>query len=137
MIRHRFLNEGRSPIPMGGIAEYACVCGKRGTHESIDLHITESTSPDGSFDDSITKAHYLPMEPREPAPPTFIEEESITPSERPPPRGAVEIEVDVDERPRSIAELFQDMLRAAFQAGAASTTASETFESWYQREVLR
>ena len=38
---------------------------------------------------------------------------------------------------RSIAEAFQDMLRAAHRAGAASAATGETFETWYQREVLQ
>jgi hypothetical protein len=33
--------------------------------------------------------------------------------------------------------LFQDMLRQAFDAGIAAATSGETFEAWYQREVLR
>ena len=35
------------------------------------------------------------------------------------------------------AEMFQDMLRVAYQAGALSAQSGETFEDWYQREVLR
>ena len=175
MSQHRFIDDGRSPIPMGGTAEYTCVCGTRGTREAIDRHIAENadhddrdaapTAPydqlvDGSdaFDDGNTQAHYLPMEPRAPAPTTFHEADSITPTELP-PRGVV-VEMcrlcgagapiaDLPEitawscghwirkRPRSIAELFQDMLRSAFQAGAVSTTTGESFETWYQREVLQ
>lgn len=41
------------------------------------------------------------------------------------------------KRPRSIAESFQDMLRTAYQAGAASAATGEIFETWYQREVLQ
>lgn len=41
------------------------------------------------------------------------------------------------KRPRSIAESFQDMLRIAYQAGAASASPGEAFEIWYQREVLK
>jgi hypothetical protein len=41
------------------------------------------------------------------------------------------------KKPQSIAESFQDMLRATFQAGVAAATSGETFETWYQREVLR
>ena len=179
MSRHRFINDGRSPIPMGGAVEYACVCGKRGAHEVIERHIAESSALDDreaqdaavtapydqlidssdDFGGGNTKAHYLPMEPREPAPTTFVEEDSITPPERPPPRAVVEEMcrlcgsgasiIDLPEitvwscghwlhkRPRSIAELFQEMLRAAFQAGAVSTTTGESFETWYQREVLQ
>ena len=43
----------------------------------------------------------------------------------------------IRRRPASIAEAFQDMLRGAFQAGLAAATSGETFETWYQREVLR
>ncbi len=39
--------------------------------------------------------------------------------------------------PQSIAESFQDMLRTTFQAGAAAAASGETFETWYQREVLQ
>jgi len=45
--------------------------------------------------------------------------------------------VRLPQERRSIAELFQDMLRTAFQAGAISASSGETFETWYQREVLQ
>ena len=180
MTRHRFINDGRSPIPMGGTAEYACVCGKRGTHAAIERHIADNSVHDDQdardaaptatykqlgdssddFGGGDTKAHYLPMEPRAPAPPTFNETDSITLTELPPPPSSAVDEMcrlcgagapiaDLPEitawscghwirkRPRSIAELFQDMLRSAFQAGAAATTAGESFETWYEREVLQ
>lgn len=43
----------------------------------------------------------------------------------------------IRKSPQPIAEAFQDMLRTAFQAGSETTTRGETFETWYQREVLR
>ena len=39
------------------------------------------------------------------------------------------------DHPRSIKAAFQDMLRIAYQAGVASATTGEIFETWYQREV--
>ena len=177
MTQHRFINDGRSPIPMDGTAEYACVCGKSGTHAAIERHIADNAVHDDhdardagptapykqlvdSSDGGDTQVHYLPMEPREPALSPFNAEDSITPTELPPPPGSAIDELcrlcgtgaaiaDLPEitvwscghwihkRPRSIAELFQDMLRLAFQAGAASTTTGESFETWYQREVLQ
>jgi len=83
-----------------------------------------------------TKAHYLPIEPRKPAAPSV-------PPPLAPPSGSVptkmsEIAPIVDPpRSHSIAESFQDMLRQAFLAGAAAAQSGETFETWYQREVLR
>lgn len=177
MIRHRFVNDGRSPIPMGGTAEYACVCGKRGTHAVVERHIaTENdreAAPTASYGQVVdssdfggdTMAHYLPHEPRKPAPtgeslPLRRLERPATPEPLPPPPSMVAVDMCphcgigqpacdlpeivawscghwIDKRPRSIAELFQDMLRSAFQAGAAATMAGESFETWYQREVLR
>ena len=155
MTRHRFINDGRSPIPMGSTAEYICVCGKRGTYETLERHITESNLPDYARDVSEsdgaptaphdqlfdrddfggdTMAHYLPNPPRKPAP--TGESPPLprpgTPEPLPPPPS-----VSAADRPRSIAELFQDMLRSAFQAGTESTTTGESFETWYQREVLQ
>jgi len=141
MTRHRFINDGRSPIPMGATAEFACVCGRRGSRAAIEQHIAESTDgivvndsrPDGDFDSGGTKAHYLPVDPRPPAPPSsFSDADAITPAELPPPPAPTGA-----KQPRSIAELFQDMLRSAYQAGAASAATGEPFEMWYQREVLQ
>ena len=180
MTRHRFINNGRSPIPMGGDAKYACVCGKRGTHAAIERHIAESSvlddqdtrdaTPTATYeqladnDDFVggnTMAHYLPMEPRAPAPTPFNETDldSITPTELPPTSNIIDelcrlcdagaaiadlhlwIQFPQNQTvisgPRSIAELFQDMLRSAFQAGTVSTATGESFETWYQREVLQ
>ena len=180
MTQHRFINDGRSPIPMGGAAEYACICGKRGAYAAIERHIAENSVHDDrderdaapiapydqlvdssdNFGGGATRAHYLPMAPREPASSTFNEAAAITPPELPPPpHGAIDemcrlcgagatiadlLEITVwscghwiHKRPRSIAELFQDMLRSAFQAGAVSTTTGESFETWYEREVLQ
>lgn len=76
-MKHRFINDGRSPIPMGAAAEYACVCGRRGTRETIELHLAEMEAaipeaPDNlddlDFGGGDTMAHYLPIEPRKPAP---------------------------------------------------------------------
>lgn len=173
MIRHRFINDGRSPIPMGASAEYVCVCGKRGTHAVIERHIaTENdrtavpTAPYGTIDSDEfggdTKANYFPHEPRRPAPTgeALPLERPSTPDPLPPPPSTAVINTCprcgigqsacdlpeigawscghwIEKQPRSIAELFQDMLRSAFQAGAAATMAGESFETWYQREVLR
>ena len=186
MTQHRFINDGRSPIPMGGTAEYACVCGKRGTYAAVERHVAasaagdESTSeaaPTAPYDQIVdnddfgggdTKAHYLPNEPRRPAltgeaPPLRRPDRPTTPEPLPPHPttsaaeaagecpicGVGEPACDLPEitawscghwihkRPRSIAESFQDMLRSAFQAGTAATTTGESFETWYQREVLQ
>lgn len=179
MSRHRFINDGTSPIPMGGAAEYACVCGRRGTRKAIEQHVAENstgdereTTPTAPYDQLIdsdedfggghTKAHYLPNEPRRPAPTgeTHPLRRPDTPAPLPPPPsssamdvcplcGDIRLTCDspeiatwscghwIHKRPRSIAELFQDMLRSAFQAGVAAAAVGESFETWYQREVLR
>ena len=166
MTRHRFINDARSPIPMGSTADYTCTCGKRGTYETIERHITESNLPayardvresDGAptaphnqlFDQVIerdhfggdTMAHYLPNEPRKPAPtgesqPLTRPNRPGTPEPLPPPPSIASAD-GLENRPRSIAELFQDMLRSAFQAGTAAITTGDSFETWYQREVLQ
>jgi hypothetical protein len=165
-VRHRFVNDGLVPIPMGPTAEYACVCGRRGTRAAIERHLAESdgvvvrhdTTP-GIGDEDFggnTKAHYLPIEPRVPAPSTFNNAETSAPELPPPPRRSEEAcpicqaglpiadlpEIGawscghwVHKKPRPIAEAFQEMLRTAYQAGGAAAT-GETFESWYEREVL-
>lgn len=172
--RHRFINDGRSPFPIGPTAEYMCICGRRGPYEIIERHIAERTAIDNS-DDAIvvdaddfggdTQANYLPNTPRKPAP----TEEALplrcpdTPEPLPPPPstassvatptcplcGVGRLACDLPEiaawacghwirrYPRSIAEAFQDMLRVAYQAGAASAATNEPFEAWYQREVLQ
>lgn len=43
----------------------------------------------------------------------------------------------IRKQPPSIAESFQEMLRIAFLAGVSASTSGETFERWYQREVLQ
>jgi hypothetical protein len=177
MTRHRFINDGRSPIPMGSAAEYACVCGKRGTRAIINRHIAENSTgnenareaaPTAPYEQLVdsndfggdTMAHYLPHEPRRPAPtgesPPL--QRPGTPDPLPPPPstsdeclfcGIGKTICDLPEitawscghwihkRPRSIAELFQNMLRSAFQAGTAATMTGDSFETWYQREVLQ
>lgn len=159
MIRHRFINEGRSPIPMGGTAEYACICGKRGTYEVIERHIATNsvrdeitreaapTAPYGQVIDGDdfggdTMANYLPHEPRKPAHtgealPLERPDRPATPEPLPPPPSTSTSAASIDKPPRSIAESFQDMLRSAFQAGTAATATGESFETWYQREVLQ
>jgi len=135
---------------MGSTARYACVCGATGSREAIARHIAESEPnaiDEGAIvrsrldtDDGFggdTMAHYLPAEPRRPAPPTpapptFPEADPPSIPELPPPPNLFEV-----PRPSAIAELFQDMLRTAYQAGVASATSGETFENWYQREVLQ
>ncbi len=109
-----------------------------------------------------TKANYLPSELRRPAP--TGESPPLprpgTPEPLPPPPVVIredacpicgnvksictlpEISVWacghwILKRQRSIAEAFQDMLRIAYQAGAASASTGEAFEIWYQREVLQ
>lgn len=151
--RHRFINDGRKVIPMGSTAEYTCVCGRRGTYEAIDRHITEQNLPGSASASETTPtapyaqvaesdgfgggtvAHYLPNEPRKPAATEeLLPLQRPTPDPLPPPPSAPSV---VDASPCPIAELFQTMLRSAFQAGAVSTTTGEAFETWYQREVLR
>ena len=130
-----------------------------------------------------TKAHYLPAEPRQPAPAALpcrrlwgclaplnsaglctlhfksqLEGDPPSVPELPPPPPGpsqpcplCEFGVSITDLPeiavwscghwikkrsRSIAESFQDMLRSAYQAGVTAATNGETFESWYQREVL-
>ena len=170
MIRHRFINDGKAPIPMGSAAEYACACGRRGTYAAIERHVAESaeradTAPEvvvevDDFGGGDTKAHYLPIEPRRPAltgesnplprPESPVATEP-DPAATPPCPTCAEVRVICDlpeicawvcghwitKHPRSIAEAFQDMLRSAFQAGTAASATGESFETWYQREVLR
>ena len=171
-MKHRLINEGLTPIPMGATAEYACVCGRRGTRDAIERHVSASsfegdgivmrhdTTPGIGGDDDFggnTKAHYLPVEPRVPAAP-FNDTETSAPELPPPPRrsdeacpicqaglpiadlpeiGAWSCGHWIHKKPRPIAEAFQEMLRTAYQAGGAAATTGETFESWYQREVLQ
>lgn len=181
MIRHRFINDGVSPIPMGPTARYACVCGKTGTREAIARHIAESSAdsePQRARDDAAkvvddysggdTKVNYLPSAPRKPAPTKESAplprpdrpERAMSPQPLPPAPSAPKIVVcslcgtgaplcDLPEitawscghwirkDPRSIAESFQDMLRVSYQAGVVSATTGETFETWYERKVLR
>ena len=176
MSGHRFINDGRSAIPMGATAEYGCICGKRGTHQAIAFHIADmerphrSAAPTDEFGGGDTMAHYLPHEPRKPAPTGESlllarperPDRALTPEPLPPlpstqtsivgacPQCRVgKTTCDLPEiaawscghwirkHPRSIAEAFQDMLRSAFEAGAVSTTTGESFEIWYQREVLQ
>lgn len=129
--------------------DHACVCGARGTRAQVLRHVAERERsalepslrsrgfPQGVAIDAVptdgddfsggdTKAHYLPNEPRRPAPVTTDAE----PAPLPPAPG-------IFERPRSIAEAFQDMLRIAHRAGVASAATGESFETWYQREVLQ
>jgi hypothetical protein len=167
-VKHRLLNDGRSPIPMAGVADYVCVCGRRGTRDAVERHVAEmqglADGDDDDFGGGDTKAHYLPIEPRVPAPTGDMSPSPRpdTPEPLPPPpptppisRGACLICGDgaemadlpeitawscghwIRKRPRSIAESFQDMLRIAYQAGAASAASGEIFETWYQREVLQ
>ena len=104
-------------------------------------------SEDDDFGGGITKAHYLPNEPKRPAPPahrdtegapSYIEpERTSAPGHHVKPSPEEHSRSGADESQRSIAEAFQDMLRVAYQAGAASAATGESFETWYQREVLR
>ena len=129
--------------------------------------VAASSVPSSDGDDfggGDTKAHYLQNEPKRPAlpalpevveplsndvawgaTPSYIEPEQTSAPVHPSP--LVEPEVSQpqgrtapDPAPapsRSIAEAFQDMLRVAYQAGAAAAATGEAFETWYQREVLR
>lgn len=157
MRQHRFINNGRSPIIMG--ADYACVCGKLGDHSTVARHIAESSPVHSDappyaqliiddFEGGDTQANYLPNEPRKPAPTgqSLPLQRPDTPAPLPPPPSLPAVDnypsaiaqpsTGLQAQP-SIAELFQDMLRFAFEAGTASTATGETFESWYQREVLQ
>lgn len=144
MSHHRFINDGRSAIPMGASAEYGCVCGKRGTREAIAFHIAEmldrtdrTAHPIDDFLGGDTKAHYFPHEPRRPAP--TGESPPLTRPDTPDPLPPAPMPA-TDAWPAGtypIAELFQSMLRLAFEAGGAAASSGESFETWYQREVLR
>jgi len=177
-MRHRFINDGQSPIPLGRDAKYTCVCGKTGTREAIEHHVAERQAaeraaasrqadtwralmspvmPTDDFSGGSTKADYLPVPPRQPALSTFGK--THTPPELPPPPTSLpnlclvcqagDPVADLPEiaawscghwirkEPRPIAEAFQNMLRGAFHAGVAAAASGETFEGWYQREVLR
>lgn len=167
-MKHRFINNGLGPIPMGGAAEYTCTCGRRGPYTIVERHISEmqeigeeDTQNGDDFGGGDTKANYLPMTPRAPANPTpepsFTE--TPTPPELPPPpatlastfclfcsKGAKLADLPevaawscghwIRKKPAAIAESFQDMLRLAFAAGVKAAASGETFETWYQSEVL-
>jgi len=133
--RHRLDVDGHYPT-----GEAACVCGARGKREEVVLHVARNhsdavpTDVGDDFDSDATKAHYVPNEPRRPAPPTPappVRERATTPTI------VTEVDDRAEERPRTIAESFQDMLRGAFTAGRAAAQSGEHFETWYQREVLR
>lgn len=174
MPKHRFVDDGTAPIVIGG--EVSCICGLRGGYQDVERHIEAHAQTDviptgDDFGGGDTKAHYLPNEPREPAPSSTPPETTSAlpcrsrgclaplnsygtctvhyrdvlpdvdlpsdpegPVERPSPP---ELPPPPPMRPRSIAEMFQDTLRQAFAAGAASVAVGETFETWYQREVLQ
>jgi hypothetical protein len=156
-VKHRFINDGISPIPMGASAEYTCICGKRGTRSAIERHIAESAVdqddevtaiPDDDFGGGNTKAYYFPVEPRGPAPLYSDDDDSVLPPPPPvvgatddattlPPPFAAKKPTQAPPVARPIAELFQDMLRTAFEAGVTAGKSGEAFETWYQREVLQ
>jgi hypothetical protein len=103
---------------------------RRETDVEVEVEMEVAVESVDDVSSGETKAYYLPIEPRRPAPPTrppFAEASAPTP--RPTP-GAT-------PGPRSVAELFQDMLRQAFEAGVVAADSGEAFESWYQREVLQ
>jgi len=90
----------------------------------------------------ITIAHYLPVEPRTPASSALSSSDGVPVEPRvlaasSSPNQPTRPVTESSQPARSIAELFQDMLRQAFAAGVAAAGKGETFETWYQREVLR
>jgi hypothetical protein len=101
---------------------------RRETDVEVEVEMEVAVESVDDVSSGETKAYYLPIEPRRPAPPTrppFAEASAPTPTTSTTPKA------------RSIAEMFQDMLRQAFEAGIAAADSGEAFESWYQREVLR
>lgn len=141
-----------SVAPVATDDEFTCACGVHGTYGFVRRHITDSAALKEDFgSEDVTQAHYLPIEPRSPAsptPPPPIESRAPASPTPPPPIPPIPSiprvitarrtsPVSVEVPPRSIAELFQDMLRQAFAAGAATAQSDETFEIWYQREILR
>ena len=76
-------------------------------------------------DGDATEAHYLPNAPKTPAPKEIARRDPASPIS------------DPTDAATSVAEAFQTMLRAAYQAGRRSTLTGDSFETWYQREVLR
>lgn len=147
------------------VGQAACICGRHGNREEILLHIMhhlEDGSPvivSDDFGGGDTKAHYVPTAPRRPAtrPPCRDREclaplntagacavhfaESMSPDALDlltEPDPALTPVPDASSRKiPSIAEAFQSMLRSAYLAGSAGAAIGETFETWYQREVLR
>lgn len=98
---------------------------RRETDVEVEVEMEVAVESVDDVSSGETKAYYLPIEPRRPAPPTrppFAEASAPTPT---------------TPKARSIAEMFQTMLRQAFEAGVAAADSGEAFESWYQREVLR
>jgi hypothetical protein len=127
-VKHRLVTEGARPFASRDV--YSCVCGRRGSYVTITTHVATINRDRDNLEED-TKAHYVPIEPRTPAAPT-----------PPPPMSRADIDAEATELPpppsraTSIAEAFQNMLRQAFTAGRETAT-NETFESWYEREVLR
>jgi hypothetical protein len=110
-----------------------------GQRVSVDDDAAIPASGD-DFGGGSTKAHYLPNEPKRPAlavPPEVAEGAAPSYIEPELTSAPVHSRSSPSEPLRSIAEAFQDMLRVAYQAGAASAATGESFETWYQREVLR
>jgi hypothetical protein len=131
----------------------------------LTAHQDHYPIPAEDFGEDTTKAHYLPIEPRSPAAPTppppisstagvraiaseravmeafasaaHQEYFPIAQTRRPTLRGSGPTSIGSDTSPKTIAELFQDMLRQAYEAGVDAAKSGEAFETWYQREVLR
>jgi hypothetical protein len=168
--RHHLINDRACWDPLSSFSTdaqgHACACGQSGTFEALALHIaTENSAPErssGTVRDSSdvnrdTAAHYLPVEPRSPAPAAPVEDQPTRPELpllRLPVNACPTCQIgaqvaDLPEvvawscghwtrtKPQPVAESFQDMLRTTFQAGVAAATSGETFETWYQREVLQ
>ena len=123
------------------------------------VHDTPPIDDHDDFSGGNTRAHYLPVEPRKPArtlPPCrsrgclaplseidgidvciMHPADAAVPRDDRPSAPALPPPPPIAPRLMSIAEAFQDMLRQTFMAGIAAAQSGETFETWYQREVLR
>lgn len=140
-------------------------CGRSPTTENSPLQSPASCDAESGIVESSnnfdgnTEVHYLPVKLRGPAPPA--QADSLTPTKlpslpsNPSPINTCptcQIGTQVADLPEivawscghwarrkegSIAESFQNMLRTAFQAGSAAATNGETFENWYEREILQ
>lgn len=173
MTRHGLRDDGPFTTIRGSVVEYWCLCGAHHEKRSvIEQHVADCSRAENRSADATpvddedfggrTEAHYLPVEPRRPAPsipPMFGDADTSAPHLPPPPENPRDVYCQlcgtgrvvanlpeilawscghwIRKQPPSVAEAFQEMLRGAYRAGTAAAASGEAFETWYAREVLR